>query len=269
MGDVSAAPPPVTAQSVRELLAMRYQPPEWRLEYELTLNTRRLDAVALCMWGGSGRAYQVLGFEIKVSRADWLRELASIDKATEWAQVVDRFFVVAPRGVVRDGELPRDWGLLELTGTGNALRIKAHPAPRPIGATLPRELTSRLLTRDHYERKKLESEATSTAQAEGEARARKAIAAELEALQLIAKEHHQLLREAGLARYADPVRALQTAHRVADALAKLEEEPFRWTIDRITKLAADTAAHAQQLQDAVAEFRAPLTAPSPQSGITT
>lgn len=255
--------PAITAKDVRAMLAVRYAPPEWRIEHELTLNVRRLDTVALRMWGGSGRGYEVLGFEIKVSRADWLRELTSIEKAAEWAHVVDRFFVVAPKGVVQEGELPRDWGLLEVTGTGTGLRLKAQPAPRPVGATLPRELTARLLTRDHYQRRAESAEEQARVRAEAYEKGREAVATELEVLRAIAAKHAALLRDAGLGSYRDPASALRTAQRVADALAALDQDWFRWTLTRITDGAAKTAAAAKELQEAVAEFRAPLaTEPS-------
>ncbi len=258
------ASPPVTAQQLRELLAVRYQPPEWRLEHEVTLNGRRLDSVALCMWGGRGRAYQVLGFELKVSRADWLRELATIEKAADWAQVVDRFFVVAPRGVVLQDELPRDWGLLELTGTGSGLRLKAQPAQRSIGETLPRELVARILDRDQWGRRGRDFAERERIQADADTRARSTVASELEELRATADRYHRLMRDAGLSASQDPVETLRTARRIASALSTLEHAMPDWVIDRIAELATRTTATARELQSAVAAFRAPLTTPPPE-----
>lgn len=55
----------------------------------------------------------VHGFEVKVSRSDWLRELRTGGlKSEAWRSVCHYWWVVAPPGVVREGELPDGWGLL-------------------------------------------------------------------------------------------------------------------------------------------------------------
>ena len=71
------------------------------------------------------------GFEVKASRADWLTELRSPDKAETFKRHCHRWWLVVsdPR-IVRDGELPADWGLL--TVTGNRLKqVKAAPKLTP------------------------------------------------------------------------------------------------------------------------------------------
>ena len=134
----------VTAADLSVEIRNRYQPPEWHLEAEVTLQGRRLDMVAFNLWGA--RSYRVVGFEIKVSRGDWLREIADFQKSQEWLNVVDQFFVVAPGGLVRVDELPAGWGLLELRGS--RMYVKAPATARP-GTTLPREIAARFFTRLH------------------------------------------------------------------------------------------------------------------------
>lgn len=56
----------------------------------------------------------VHGFEVKVSRSDWLRELRTEGgKSHPWRSRCSHWWIVVPdRGIVRDGELPDGWGLL-------------------------------------------------------------------------------------------------------------------------------------------------------------
>ncbi len=71
---------------------------------------RRIDALVVNLT----RARQGLdGFEVKVSRNDWLVELASPAKADPWFAATHRWWVVAPSTeVVHPEELPAGWGLM-------------------------------------------------------------------------------------------------------------------------------------------------------------
>lgn len=137
-----AEKPAVTAAKIREALEVKYPGPEWHVEHELTLEGRRLDFVAFNRWGA--RAYRTVGFEIKVSQADYRRELENFRKSEIWTHVVDQFFIVAPSKLIDPDTLPTGWGLLELRGS--KLFTKAQAS---IGSskTLPRELAARMIDR--------------------------------------------------------------------------------------------------------------------------
>ncbi len=75
--------------------------------------TRTFDAVAVSLW--TSRGLTIDAFEVKVTRSDWQRELGKPQKAEDACRLVDRFWIVAPAGVVHDGELPPTWGLMEVT----------------------------------------------------------------------------------------------------------------------------------------------------------
>ncbi len=77
---------------------------------------RRADLLAMGCWPSSG--YVLTGFEIKVSRADWLRELADTTKADAVGKFCDYWYVAAPKGLVKIEELPTGWGLMEATEQG-------------------------------------------------------------------------------------------------------------------------------------------------------
>lgn len=140
--EMSGTETPVTSAALVGEIRSRYCRPEWHVEEEVTLAGRRLDVVAFNLWGA--RAYRTVGFELKVSRGDWMRELADFQKSGEWTAVVDEFFVVAPGGIVRPEELPVGWGLLELRGS--RMFTKAQPQVRR-GTTLPREVVARFFDR--------------------------------------------------------------------------------------------------------------------------
>lgn len=73
--------------------------------------SRTFDAISVSLW--PSRGLQIDGYEVKVQRGDWTRELKDPAKAEEACRLVDRFWVCAPKGIVRDGELPPTWGLME------------------------------------------------------------------------------------------------------------------------------------------------------------
>jgi len=158
----AAARPASRRVSAGELAAeirRRYEPPEWFVEGELTLGSRRLDLVAFGCWGQR----RIVGFEIKVERGDWLRELGDFRKSEEWCAVVDAFYLATVPGVVKGDELPEGWGLLELTGSRLMTRRHATTRTDP-PATFPRALATRLLSR------RAQAESTANFQAEWKAR---------------------------------------------------------------------------------------------------
>lgn len=89
---------------------------------------RRCDAVALGMWQSSGRLIQ--GFEVKISRSDWLRELKDVTKADPFIEQCDRWWLVTGhQAVAKSEEIPDAWGWMTATKTG--LRIQRPPKPLP------------------------------------------------------------------------------------------------------------------------------------------
>ena len=105
---------------------------------------RTADFVAMDTWPSKGLALH--GHEVKVSRSDWLHELADPDKAEAFRPYMDFWWLVVPdRGIVRDGELPDGWGLLAGAGKGlravvSAPRRKAEPMPKGMMAAFLRSV---------------------------------------------------------------------------------------------------------------------------------
>ncbi len=91
---------------------------------------------------GSGLAFH--GHEVKVSRSDWLSELADPSKADAMKLYMHHWWLVVPdAGIVKPGELPHDWGLL--VRSGDKLRAKVS-APRLTPEPMPTDLAMSLMS---------------------------------------------------------------------------------------------------------------------------
>lgn len=119
---------------------------EWALIFDVPnatggMASRRADAMAMSLW--HSRGIELHGFELKISRSDWLRERKDPAKADALAVYCDRWWLVTAPGIVKPDELPAPWGhyeVVEVPGTGNErahwdrLVVRKKPAklkPKP------------------------------------------------------------------------------------------------------------------------------------------
>lgn len=135
-------------EDLAQLMRARFCPPEWALFFEIQAGTGwvgmggRADAVALNLYPSQGLT--INGFEMKVSRADWLKEMKDHAKAETIFGFCDHWWlVVGDRSIVKEGELPEPWGLIAPRGDGLAVvkkapRLKAKPITREFIAVLAR-----------------------------------------------------------------------------------------------------------------------------------
>lgn len=152
--------------NLREPMRAKYAPPEWALFFEVANGVgfskrRYADAVAMSLF--PSRGLEIHGFEFKVSRGDWLKELKQPEKADEsvW-MYCDRWWVVAPKDIIKDGELPKGWGHIAPSEDAKTLRIikqavekKAQPVTRPFLAAIFRRANESSV--DENERSKIRS----------------------------------------------------------------------------------------------------------------
>lgn len=105
-------------EHIRRALRTKYPQSEYAVFFEVgdaPQRTRSADAIAMTLW--SSRGFELTGFEFKVDRRDWLRELKNPAKAESIASYCDRWWVVVDReGIVKPEELPAPWGLMMLKG---------------------------------------------------------------------------------------------------------------------------------------------------------
>lgn len=84
---------------------------------------RTADAMAMGLWPSTG--LKLIGFELKVSRSDWLHELKQPQKSEEMRQFCDEWYLVIPdMSIIKDGELPAGWGLMAALGRGRSIKVK-------------------------------------------------------------------------------------------------------------------------------------------------
>ena len=121
----------ITAKDMENYLSQRYFNPEWVFLPQVRSSTgsasRIADGMAFNMYQSTG--YDIIGFEIKVSRSDWLSELKDMSKSNEIMSYCDKWYLVVPdASIVKDGELPKNWGLLVLKD--GKLVQKVRPIPQ-------------------------------------------------------------------------------------------------------------------------------------------
>lgn len=108
----------ITSKDIERYLAEKYYDSrQWVFLTQVRSSTggasRIADAMAFNMYGSTG--YEIIGFEIKVSRSDFLLELKDMSKSDEIMSYCDKWFlVVSDASIVQEGELPKNWGLLVL-----------------------------------------------------------------------------------------------------------------------------------------------------------
>lgn len=108
---------------------------------------RVTDALVMGLW--PSRGLELEAFEIKISRGDWLRERKQPDKSDGIFQYVDRFWLLAPEGVLDANatELPPTWGWMVPKGTGLTIgraapKLEPKPIDRPFLAAIARKVHS-------------------------------------------------------------------------------------------------------------------------------
>jgi hypothetical protein len=146
-------------------LRKRYAAPEYALLQQVRngvgfeRTTRTADAVAMSVW--PSRGLLIHGFEIKVSRSDWLREKKTPDKAEEISRFCDRWWlVVGDETIVQDGELPASWGLMVPRGRALVVKVDApeREALAPSKLFLAAILRNAAASADSISRKQIDAE---------------------------------------------------------------------------------------------------------------
>jgi len=140
--------PRMTSNEILEILEKDVFPaPWWMVVRELAVDDwkpsdRRIDAFAMRVTSGSlprskgvggisgGRLLMSWALEVKVTREDFLREIADPRKRIPAMSIAHRFAFVAPASVIQKGEVPEGCGLIEIDGSGKVF-IKVHAAYAP------------------------------------------------------------------------------------------------------------------------------------------
>lgn len=247
----------IDTNHVRELLRKRYPSPEWSLMEEVAPatggGTGYADAVAVNLWNSRGHSVQ--GFEIKVSRSDWLRELKKPAKAESVYQYCDFWWIVAPKGVVLAGELPPTWGLLEVGPASIRMvtqgpKLESKPMTRAFFASLIRRSTENIATTAQ----RMQQSAVNAAYAQIEERVKQEVDRRTKSARAMEERMAKLKEETGLDftnSYTGPTAA---TIRMAQRLETLNGYSDTTPMARLTTLAAELERSAELLRTSVANF---------------
>ena len=139
----------MNASHIKSALRMRYAAPQYATLEEVRNATGRVapckrakrrqsgkasgpryaDMIAVGLWPSMG--LEIIGFEVKTTRTDWLKEISDDKKAVAVQQYCDRWMLVVPHKnhekIVRNGELPATWGMLTVDDDGTVREIVAAP----------------------------------------------------------------------------------------------------------------------------------------------
>jgi hypothetical protein len=145
------ATPRLTSTDLRKMLRSRYAGSAWAVFDEVHNHTgyragrksRSCDAMVMGLWPSKG--LELEGVEIKVTRADWLNELRDPDKSKAFRQYCDRWWlVISSRDMVKEGELPADWGMMWVR---NRKLVVSKGAPKLEPLVMDRNMLAGLLRR--------------------------------------------------------------------------------------------------------------------------
>ena len=128
-----------TETTITQLLRSKYSGMNWAFVSQVPNGTgmnksRTCDGMAMGLWPSKG--LHLHGFEIKVSRGDWLAEIQDPEKAVAFSRYCHFWWIVAPAGIIKPAEVAAEWGIQEVTKKGGSLRVTKAASlrsPDPIG----------------------------------------------------------------------------------------------------------------------------------------
>lgn len=144
----------MTARDIEKLIAATYPSPEYATFIEVrnsvgfASKVRSADAMVMSLW--PSRGIYMHGYEIKVSKSDWNRELANPAKAEEIAQFCKFWSVVCPDGLIDPDSVPPNWGLVyakdrKLKTVKYPKEMEHRPPTWALFASLCRDVTEQWL----------------------------------------------------------------------------------------------------------------------------
>lgn len=152
--------PNIKASDLVDLIRNKFSPPAWAFFSNVANGTgfsvsRYADAMAMGIW--PSRGLELHGFEVKISRTDWIKELRNPQKADDMIYYCDFWWVVVPdEKIIQHGELPINWGLFVKTARGlkakvPATKLEANPLDRIFIASLLRRAQESMVFKSEIE----------------------------------------------------------------------------------------------------------------------
>lgn len=244
----------VTTAMLKAALRKAFPLPEYATFFEVGDATggrqsRWADAVSMACW--PSRGLLIWGFEIKASRADWLREKKDPRKSCAIQRYCHRWVLFTAPGVIQDGELPDTWGHMELAG-GKVCTRRTAPAltPEALEAPFVAALLRRSGQADADLVAQMTKEATATLQANFETRIEEGIKARTRENEYAREALEKFEAAAGVR-----IRGWE-AEDIGKALRALVTLRSRTSFDRLGPIAKSLRELAEQMDVAAAEVAA-------------
>lgn len=199
-GSAAEEKKPVTVSDLHAALSAKYPAPSWAYFQEVSSGTGRFhsrtaDGLAVGLW--PSRGFETHGFEMKVRRGDFLREMKDPEKAEAIFRYCDRWWLVCPNKLVQVEEVPKTWGLMVLKGDRLYIEKAAPELPakewsRPFIASLLRDI------HEQYIPKRSIQDEIKQAKAEAKASAEDTLKYQLKGLQAIADGVREFEKASGI-----------------------------------------------------------------------
>lgn len=245
--------PTYTAEQMEDRLAARYRTDASEVLFGVRNDagfsaTRTADAIAVGLWPSTGCTLE--GFEIKVSRGDWMRELKDGGKSEAFMPYMDFWWLVAPRDIVTDDELPPSWGLLVPNADG--LRV-ARAAKRLDPKPMPRGMLAAMVKRASTKRARDAEIAKARAEGVEDGKRRAGMHTDYKAQEYdrLYEKVTQFQRETGIniQHLYDP-KPIATAYAMVKNGGHLEiMRRLGYAADNVTKLAAELRTVAEGIKE--------------------
>ena len=146
----------MTERDILDVLKNRHPAPAWaffthfRNQTGYQYRLRTADAIAMSLF--PSRGLDIWGYEVKVNRNDWLRELKTPDKAEETLGDVDYIAIVTPPDIVEKGEVPPRWGHAVVKDGKLRFAKSAVRLTKEGSNYVPRDFVASILRRAHEAR---------------------------------------------------------------------------------------------------------------------
>lgn len=102
-------------------------------KYKADNPEQRIDAWVVNCYKSQG--FKKIAFEIKVSRSDFLYEIANPQKRFQALTLSNYFYFAAPKGLIKRDEIPEECGLVEINEKGKISWTKKAPRRETEGPT--------------------------------------------------------------------------------------------------------------------------------------
>lgn len=215
---------------------------------------RSLDGMSIGTWPSKG--HHLTGYEVKISRQDWLKEMSDLTKADAFRPFCKYFYLVSAQKVAEEHEIPETWGWLEWDGRRMVCRKKA-PKNEQI-AQLPAGMMAAMFKRTEdsaYQRGGNATRRQMEAQiADFDARLKQGVDQELRWQKTMNENVRAFLARAGLRPTEYALADLTKDDLVMDIIKSVatRKGPDRWThpLTQMTSLIRTLSGYADALEEA-------------------